>query len=242
VSGKETILLVADRKQLRTLAESALTRYGYRVLTAANPEEALRHAEGHAGPIHLMLTDVVLPGITGPVLAGRIKPLRPAMEAIFMSRYSDRTILGHLAVPVSFLPKSYFPESLSTRVRGVLGLPRSLGTILVADDDAAIRTFLRNVLFVAGYEVLEGGSGKDVMRQVEAAEIDLVIMDLAMPEQDGIQTIQILHHTRPDLKIIAISGRFVGLLGAAELFGAKASLTKPVKPDDLLDVVARVMG
>ena len=74
------------------MAARVLRGYGYRVLEAANPGQALLHSERDAGPIHLLLTDVVMPGMTGPELAARLKPLRPSMEIIFMSGYSEHAI------------------------------------------------------------------------------------------------------------------------------------------------------
>jgi CheY-like chemotaxis protein len=94
----------------------------------------------------------------------------------------------------------------------------------------------------AGYDILEAKNGKEVMRQVETARVDLVIMDLAMPEQEGIETIQILHQIQPQLKIIATSGQFAALLRAAEYLGAHAALAKPIETIDLLDTVARIIA
>jgi CheY-like chemotaxis protein len=116
-------------------------------------------------------------------------------------------------------------------------------TILVVDDEPAIRNFLRKVLADASYHVLEADNGIEAVRQVETSEVDLVITDLAMPKQEGIETIRILRRTRPRLRIIAMSGVFAGpLLQAAELLGAQATLAKPIRPDELLAAVARVMA
>src|SRR5207245_1832598 len=84
VRAEETILVVEDQDQLRTMAVHVLRSYGYRVLEAGDPGQALLQSEGYAGPIHLLLTDVVMPGMTGPELAGRMKALRPAMGVVFM--------------------------------------------------------------------------------------------------------------------------------------------------------------
>ena len=119
-------------------------------------------------------------------------------------------------------------------MRGVLGSPRLRDTILVVDDEPEVRSFLRKVLTGVSYHVLEAENGREAARQVETSEVDLVIMDLAMPEQEGIETISALRQVRPRLKIIAISGQFAGpLLHVAELFGAQASLAKPIQPDEL---------
>ena len=95
-------------------------------------------------------------------------------------------------------------------MRSVLGPPRPAGTILVVDDEPEIRNFLRKLLTGVSYQVLEAENGKEAVRQTETSKVDLVIMDLAMPEQEGIETIQALRRTLPQVKIIAISGQFAG--------------------------------
>ncbi len=113
---------------------------------------------------------------------------------------------------------------------------------MVADDEPAIRSFLRQILTGAGYQVLEAKNGREAIQQIEASGAGLMITDLAMPEQEGIETIRTLHRIRPQLKIIAISGQFAGsLLQATERLGAQASIAKPIRADELLEVVARVM-
>ena len=113
---------------------------------------------------------------------------------------------------------------------------------MVADDEPGVRNFLSKILAGAGYQVLEAKNGREAVQQVEASGAGLMITDLAMPEQEGIETIQRLHRVRPQLKIIAISGQFAGsLLHATERLGAQASIAKPIQADELLQVVARVM-
>jgi CheY-like chemotaxis protein len=120
--GSETILVVEDQDQLRKMAVRVLRDYGYEVIESANPEEALLHSERYAGPIHLMLTDVIMPGMTGPELVGRIKSARPSMEIVYMSGYSQHTTLD---LAGAFLPKPYSPQALAIKVRETLDAPRS---------------------------------------------------------------------------------------------------------------------
>ncbi len=121
--GSETILLVEDEEAVRTIARLALTRRGYRVLVAANGGEALLAGERETGPIHLLLTDVVMPGMGGPELARRLAALRPAMKLLFMSGYADRAVARHGLIEsgARFLEKPFTPESLLRKVRDVLG-------------------------------------------------------------------------------------------------------------------------
>jgi CheY-like chemotaxis protein len=192
-----------------------------------------------------MLTDVVLVGMTGPELAARIKAARPSIEVIFMSGYTEPTVADRriLELAGSYLPKPFSPDALAAKVREVLGPIRPASVILVVDDEPEIRDFLRKVLTDASYKVLEAANGREAVRQVETSSIDLVIMDLAMPEQEGIETIQVLRRVRPQLKVIAVSGSFAGLLvNVAEPLGAVASLAKPIQPDELLAAVSRAMA
>jgi CheY-like chemotaxis protein len=164
------------------------------------------------------------------------------MEVLFISGYSERAITDRQELAGSYLQKPFSPEALAGKVRGVLGSPRPSGTILVVDDEPEVRSFLRKVLAGVSYQVLEAEDGMAAAKQIETTEVDLVIMDLALPGQGGIETIRALHQVRPRLKIIAISGQFAGSrLHAAELLGAQASLAKPIHPDELLSAVARVM-
>jgi DNA-binding response OmpR family regulator len=113
---------------------------------------------------------------------------------------------------------------------------------LVVDDEAGVRCFLRKVLEQAGYEVTETADGKQALQHARAGRVDLVITDLVMPEQEGIETIQALRRDVPGIGIIAISGAFGGeFLKVAQLMGAAAVLNKPLNADLLLARVAEVL-
>jgi two-component system cell cycle sensor histidine kinase/response regulator CckA len=133
--GTETILLVEDQEQVRKMAVRVLRSHGYTVYEAANPAQALLHCERSASPIHLLLTDVSMPGMSGPKLAGLLKPLRPSMEVLFMSGYTERAITDRLESAGSYLAKPFSPDALAAKVREVLGARRRTGTIVVAGDE-----------------------------------------------------------------------------------------------------------
>lgn len=122
LGGSETILLVEDAEPLRKLAHMFLKEAGYQVLTAADGAEALHVARQHAGPIHLLLTDVVMPGINGRVLAERLAPLQPGMKVLYMSGYTDSFIAGHgvLEQGTHLLHKPFTQEGLARKVRELL--------------------------------------------------------------------------------------------------------------------------
>src|SRR5439155_80726 len=92
--GTETVLIVEDEQAVRALAKTALARKGYRVLEAANGGEALLLCESERAPIHLLVTDVVMPGLGGADLAQRLAPLRPDMKVRFISHYPARVRPG----------------------------------------------------------------------------------------------------------------------------------------------------
>ena len=118
----ETILLVEDEDQVRAFARTALSRQGYQVLEAEQGEQALTLCEQHAGSIHLLLTDVVMPRMGGRELAARAAVLRPEMKVLYMSGYANDDTLpdGVLEGDVSLLQKPLTPSALSHKVREVL--------------------------------------------------------------------------------------------------------------------------
>jgi signal transduction histidine kinase/ActR/RegA family two-component response regulator len=120
--GTETILLVEDDEMVRNLVRETLSRAGYRVIDAASPIEARRMSSAFRGKIHLLITDVVLPKISGRELAEQINRRRPDTKVLFMSGYSDSAIVhsGMLGRDVAFLQKPFTPGSLAAKVREVL--------------------------------------------------------------------------------------------------------------------------
>ena len=120
--GTETILVVEDDPRLRLLTRKSLERCGYRVLVTGEGNEALRVAASHEGPIHLLLTDVVMPGLSGKAVATAIARTRPDTRVLYCSGYTEDAIVHHgvLEAGVAFLEKPFTPNGLARKVRDVL--------------------------------------------------------------------------------------------------------------------------
>ncbi len=122
VGGSETVLVAEDVTAVRDVASEMLRRHGYTVLEAADAETALRLARQHQGEIHLLLTDVVMPGASGRELADTLVKLRPNMKVLYMSGYTDDAVVRHgvLQEGIAFLQKPFTPDSLARKLRAVL--------------------------------------------------------------------------------------------------------------------------
>ena len=120
-----TLLIVEDEDAVRSLIVKACMDAGYRVLEACNGEEATALIEGHHGMIDLLVTDVIMPGISGRALADRIAELRPQTKILFCSGYAENSIVHHgvLAPEVEFLQKPFTPDTLLRRIRSILSRP-----------------------------------------------------------------------------------------------------------------------
>ncbi len=119
--GWETVLLVEDEDAVRALAREVLRRHGYVVLEARHGVDALRLAERHTDDIHLLVTDVVMPHMSGREAAERLTTVRPAMKVLFMSGYTDHAVMHRDVTPgAAFLQKPFTPEAFARKVRQVL--------------------------------------------------------------------------------------------------------------------------
>ncbi len=126
LKGTETILVAEDEDGVRSLTREVLEKYGYRVLEAANGEEALVVADQHQGPLDLLLSDVVMPRMGGPELAQALLQRRPTVKVLYMSGYTDHPMVrrGVVDAGVAFLQKPFTPTLLVSRIRELLETAR----------------------------------------------------------------------------------------------------------------------
>ncbi|HEX6251903.1 MAG TPA: ATP-binding protein [Gemmatimonadaceae bacterium] len=126
VPGWETILLVDDAERLRPLLSRSLVERGYNVIQAGNGSEALELSREHIGPIHLLVTDLVMPGLSGPALADELVAQRPDIRVLFMSGYAESAVAagGRLRRGAAFIAKPFTPDVLAREVRATLDAER----------------------------------------------------------------------------------------------------------------------
>lgn len=120
--GTETVLVLEDETSVRKLVQAMLGQQGYNILEAGSPVEALKYCKEYAGPIDLLVTDVVMPGMGGPQFAELAANYRSTMKVLYMSGYTGDSIAHHgdLDAGVAFLQKPFSSESLLQKVREVL--------------------------------------------------------------------------------------------------------------------------
>jgi CheY-like chemotaxis protein len=235
-TGTETVLIVEDEAQLLELARAALEMYGYTVLTAQSPGDAISLCEHTDITIDVLLTDVIMPGMNGKELQERLSAMRPGMKVIFMSGYTADVVAkrGVLEQGVNFLPKPFTPAILGEKVREVLGSPSpgttedSVGpddraerqsppalvrgngeTILVVDDQHAVLEITKELLAANGYRVMKAANGEEalsVFRSSARETIDLILIDMMMPVMDGSAVVEAIRKLDPNIAVIAVSG------------------------------------
>jgi DNA-binding NtrC family response regulator len=116
-----TILLVEDEREVRTLVSDVLSGRGYRVITTSGPVEALRVARESLDEIDLLVTDVVMPDMSGLALAERILSDRPEMKVLYMTGYSNEVVMAHGTPHGSLIEKPFTPRQIAARVGEILG-------------------------------------------------------------------------------------------------------------------------
>ena len=239
----ETVAIIGLDAARQAEVSDLLRREGYTVICCEDEDEARAALGGGiAHDFNNLLT--VINGYCALAL-GRARagdPLRPALEEIGKAGERAAGLVQQLLASSGKQAPQPPPPAAQGAARGrkVAGKAAS---ILVVDDEEAVRRYLRAVLEEAGYSVAEAADGRQAIEELQRATPDLVIIDLVMPEVEGIETIQALRRDHPLIGILAISGAGEGrYLPMAKLLGADATVPKPASPEQVLAEVERVLG
>jgi signal transduction histidine kinase/DNA-binding response OmpR family regulator len=244
--GHESILVVEDDDRVRSLVVEVLESAGYTVIAASGGNEAIAHFERHGQEIQLLITDLVLPKMSGKEIAERLLSKQPGLRILFISGYTGDILAnqGILSGPrMDFLQKPFGLKALRAKVRAVLDASDSTTPrkVLVVDDEPAVRETLAALLKESGFEVHTAEGGQEARTVIRSVPIDLMLTDLVMPTEEGIELIRDLRKRHPRLKIVAMSGAFgAEVLDAAQRLGADAALAKPISAETLRSCVERL--
>ncbi len=211
----ETILVAEDEDSVRRLVTRMLTDAGYKVLPASCGDEALKVFEIHSGPIDLVLTDVIMPKMSGKELIDVIREAQPEVKALYMSGYTDEIIAqqGLLGPGVEFIQKPFEKEELLDKVVQILA-GRASGadtaksarrTVLIVDDEAPMTHLLRLMLERDFDVVGEAATGDEALELARTKHPELVVLDYRLPGLQGDEVAPLLRGAAPGAKIIAFS-------------------------------------
>jgi CheY-like chemotaxis protein len=243
--GHETILLVEDQREVRDYCSAALSSFGYRVLRADGAAAAIEICTREETAIDLVLSDVVMPELSGPELAGQLVAIRPGLKVLFMSGYAEKELAAH-GVPeqgIALLQKPFEPPRLAARVREVLGKPAARSRVLVVDGEPAVRRLIRAVLERAGYEVAEARECGEALKSASDVPAEIVIVELTMTGSEAAVAVRTLRDELPRAAIVGIvDGMEETEMSQVRSAGAAALLSKPVAPGQLLTAVKRALA
>jgi PAS domain S-box-containing protein len=188
-AGTETILLVEDEAALRNVCRVYLESKGYTVLEAGNAKEAMKICQSHDRPIHVLITDIVMPGLGGLELAKSALEMRPALSVVLVSGYTDRALDREAISFAKFLQKPFSFDALARTVRSLLDKNRE---ILLIEDSKFMRVAVQRALTGAGYTVHTTDHGEAGLRAARETLPDLIVLDLVLPTISGLDVLKAL--------------------------------------------------
>jgi PAS domain S-box-containing protein len=257
----QTVLVVEDKELALELIALELTDLGYAALLAHNAEEAISLSRSHMGKIHLLLTDVVLPGESGLDISKILTSQRPDMATLYMSGYdSDHVVRkGELLPGTRLLAKPFSSDQLAAAIEDALSSKRPAGkmcvdatvfpeegngerkaiNILVVDDDPGVAAIFASVLRRTGRHVASAEDGASALKFAAEVKPDVVLLDIRLPDMDGHELSRQLRQTggtRPF--IIAASGFAPEVSSDRDAFDAY--LVKPIDFTHLEELIESV--
>ncbi|MEZ4272723.1 MAG: response regulator [Myxococcota bacterium] len=229
--GTETILLAEDDEQVRALIVRTLARKGYKVIVAENGREASILAEKHKETIHLLITDVVMPGMSGRDLAERVSQIHQETRVLYISGYTQNAIVHHgvLEEGLILLQKPFTPDILASMVRRMLDTPNDClvdgrRRILCVDDDARVLSAMQRSL-KDDYEYVGANSGQAALELLRSSNFDLILCDINMPEMSGPQLHELVKQNNPE-----VASRFVFVTSAVGSEFVDSFMTQTPQP------------
>jgi two-component system, cell cycle sensor histidine kinase and response regulator CckA len=188
-AGTETILLVEDEAALRNVCRVYLESKGYAVLEAGNAKEAMKICQSYDRTIHVLITDIVMPGVGGLELAKFALELRPALSVVLVSGYTDRSLDREAIRYAKFLQKPFSFDALARTVRSLLDKNRE---ILLIEDSKFMRVAAQRALTGAGFTVHTANHGEAGLRIARQTLPDLILLDLVLPTISGLDVLKAL--------------------------------------------------
>jgi CheY-like chemotaxis protein len=188
-AGTETILLVEDEAVLRNVCRVYLESKGYTVLEAGNAKEAMKICQSYDRPIHVLITDIVMPGLGGLELAKSAFEMRPALSVVLVSGYTDRALDREGISFAKFLQKPFSFDALARSVRSLLDKNRE---ILLIEDSKFMRVAVQRALTAAGYTVHTTDHGEAGLRAAHETLPDLIVLGLGLPTVSGLDVLKAL--------------------------------------------------
>lgn len=256
----ETVLVVEDEPLVRLGIRHYLERHGYHVLEAAHDEEVRRILDEYGGPIDVVLTDMVLPGKSGPEIAEQVRASRSNVRVIYVSAHPNEVLVsdGRLSPNTLTLQKPFTERALVTRVREsrpsltvpkppplpgrVEGRPR----LLLIEDHDDIRVTLEDLLTFLGYEVVacrDAAAAASTYGEPNA-RFDLLVTDVSLPDANGVELAKIVRRRFPVAGVLLLSGHASADVVGLESILAEpntAYLQKPIDMTRLADALAGVL-
>jgi CheY-like chemotaxis protein len=162
---------------------------GYTVLEAGNAKEAMKICQSHDRPIHVLITDIVMPGLGGLELAKSALELRPALSVVLVSGYTDRVLDREAIGFGKFLQKPFSFDALARTVRSLLDKNRE---ILLIEDGKFMRIAVQRALTGAGYTVHTANHGEAALGAARETLPDLIVLDLVLPTISGLDVLKAL--------------------------------------------------
>ena len=263
VGGSETILVVEDDDEVRTIVVETLSDLGYRVLTARDAQAGLTVAESGI-PIDVIFTDVVMPGpLKSSEMARRAKERLPHLAILFTSGYTENSIVhgGKLDAGVELLSKPYTREALARRLRHVIAnqkqrleasKERSANEdaiaklrnkvamrVMLVEDDELIRMNTSDILLEGGHIVIEAANATQAIDLIEREDIDVLVTDVGLPDMSGADLSVLIKQRKPAIGIVFATGdNFLPSNAPA----GSVLLCKPYNESDVRFAIAQAMS